>query len=187
MDRQSRAAAPIYIRRGGPAHADRHLPEHRHPGDRRRVAIHRPESRRNGRADHHPVRASPHHDRGQHRAHRAFEAALRLTTNRYEGGAAPRSDVAQAQTQLETTRTQAIDVAVQRAQFEHAIATLIGRPPAAFGVAPRPLNTCRRTSRPGSRRSFSSGDRTSPPQSGEWPGPTSKSGSRRPRTIRRSC
>ena len=72
---------------------------------------------------------------------RAFEAALRLTTNRYEGGAAPRSDVAQAQTELETTRAQAIDVAVQRAQFEHAIATLIGRPPAAFSVAPRPLNT----------------------------------------------
>ena len=72
---------------------------------------------------------------------KAFEAALKLTTNRFEGGAAPKSDVAQAQTQLDTTRAQAIDVAVQRAQFEHAIATLIGTPPAAFSLPPRPLNT----------------------------------------------
>jgi NodT family efflux transporter outer membrane factor (OMF) lipoprotein len=72
---------------------------------------------------------------------KAFEAALKLTTNRYEGGAAPKSDVAQAQTQLDTTRAQATDVAVQRAQFEHAIATLIGRPPAAFSLPARPLNT----------------------------------------------
>src|SRR5712692_9544050 len=42
----------------------------------------------------------------------AFEAALRLTTNRFQGGAAPKSDVAQAQTQLETTRAQATDVTV---------------------------------------------------------------------------
>lgn len=71
----------------------------------------------------------------------AFEAALRLTTNRFEGGAAPKSDVAQAQTQLDTTRAQATDIAVQRAQFEHAIATLIGTPPAAFDLPARPLNT----------------------------------------------
>jgi len=70
---------------------------------------------------------------------KAFEAALKLTTNRFEGGAAPKSDVAQAQTQLDTTRAQAIDVAVQRAQFEHAIATLIGDPPATFSLPPRPL------------------------------------------------
>jgi NodT family efflux transporter outer membrane factor (OMF) lipoprotein len=72
---------------------------------------------------------------------KAFEAALRLTTNRFQGGAAPRSDVAQAQTQLDTTRAQATDVSVARAQLEHAIATLIGQPPAAFGVPPRPLDT----------------------------------------------
>jgi len=70
---------------------------------------------------------------------KAFEAALRLTTNRFEGGAAPKSDVAQAQTQLDTTRAQATDVAVQRAQFEHAIATLIGRPPAEFSLPARLL------------------------------------------------
>ena len=72
---------------------------------------------------------------------KAFEAALRLTTNRFEGGAAPKSDVAQAQTQLDTTQAQATDVTVQRAQLEHAIATLIGKPPAAFRLSPRPLAT----------------------------------------------
>jgi NodT family efflux transporter outer membrane factor (OMF) lipoprotein len=72
---------------------------------------------------------------------KAFEAALQLTTNRFQGGAAPKSDVAQAQTQLDTTRAQATDVTVQRAQLEHAIATLIGRPPAAFSLPPRPLDT----------------------------------------------
>ena len=72
---------------------------------------------------------------------KAFEAALRLTTNRFEGGAAPKSDVAQAQTQLDTTKAQATDVTVQRAQLEHAIATLIGKPPAAFSLSPRPLAT----------------------------------------------
>jgi NodT family efflux transporter outer membrane factor (OMF) lipoprotein len=71
---------------------------------------------------------------------KAFAAALRLTTNRYQGGAAPKSDVAQAQTQLETTQVQATDIAVQRAQFEHAIATLIGKPPASFNLPPRPLD-----------------------------------------------
>ena len=71
---------------------------------------------------------------------KAFTDALQLTVNRFEGGAAPKSDVAQAQTQLETTRVQATDVAVQRAQFEHAIAILMGQPPAAFSLPPAPLN-----------------------------------------------
>jgi NodT family efflux transporter outer membrane factor (OMF) lipoprotein len=71
---------------------------------------------------------------------KAFEAALRLTMNRFEGGAAPKSDVAQARTQLDTTRVQATDVSVQRAQLEHAIAILIGKPPAAFSLKPRPLD-----------------------------------------------
>ena len=71
---------------------------------------------------------------------KAFEDALRLTENRFRGGAAPQADVAQAQTQLDTTRVQATDVTVQRAQFEHAIAILIGRPPAAFSLPPQPLD-----------------------------------------------
>ena len=71
---------------------------------------------------------------------KAFEEALQLTIRRYEGGVAPKSDVAQARTQLETTQVQATDIAVQRAQFEHAIATLIGKPPADFSLPPAPLD-----------------------------------------------
>jgi NodT family efflux transporter outer membrane factor (OMF) lipoprotein len=59
---------------------------------------------------------------------------------RFEGGAAPKSDVAQAQTQLQTTVVQDTDISVQRAQFEHAIAILIGKPPEAFSLAASPLN-----------------------------------------------
>jgi NodT family efflux transporter outer membrane factor (OMF) lipoprotein len=71
----------------------------------------------------------------------AFAEALKLTLNRFQGGAAPKSDVAQAQTQLDTTRVLATDVAEQRAQFEHAIAVLIGTPPATFSLPPDPLAT----------------------------------------------
>ena len=70
----------------------------------------------------------------------AFKEALQLTINRFEGGAAPKSDVAQAQTQLETTQVQATDIAVQRSQLEHAIAVLIGKPPAEFSLPPAPLD-----------------------------------------------
>jgi NodT family efflux transporter outer membrane factor (OMF) lipoprotein len=70
----------------------------------------------------------------------AYQESLQLTVNRFEGGAAPKSDVAQAQTQLETKRVQDTDITVQRAQFEHAIAILIGKPPAAFSVPPSPLH-----------------------------------------------
>jgi len=70
----------------------------------------------------------------------AYTNALQLTKNRFEGGASPKSDVAQAQTQLETTRAQDTDIGVQRAQFEHAIAILLGKPPAAFSLPPAPLD-----------------------------------------------
>jgi NodT family efflux transporter outer membrane factor (OMF) lipoprotein len=72
---------------------------------------------------------------------KAYTDDVQLTTHRYKGGAAPRSDVAQAQTQLDTTRVQDTDVTVQRAQFEHAIAVLIGKPPAEFSLAAAPLKT----------------------------------------------
>ena len=71
---------------------------------------------------------------------KTYEDALQLTVNRFEGGAAPKSDVAQAQTQLQATMVQDTDIAVQRAQFEHAIAILIGKPPAAFNLPASPLN-----------------------------------------------
>jgi NodT family efflux transporter outer membrane factor (OMF) lipoprotein len=66
----------------------------------------------------------------------AYEKALQLTTDRFHQGIASRVDVALAQTQLETTRAQATDTAIQRAQFEHAIAVLTGKPPAAVSIAP---------------------------------------------------
>src|ERR1700724_1005337 len=71
---------------------------------------------------------------------KAYTDNLQLTLNRFKGGVAPRADVAQAQTQLDTTRVQDTDVTVQRAQFEHAIAILIGKPPAKFSLATAPLN-----------------------------------------------
>ncbi|HTZ50001.1 MAG TPA: efflux transporter outer membrane subunit [Verrucomicrobiae bacterium] len=71
---------------------------------------------------------------------KAYTAALQLTQNRFRGGIAPKSDVAQAQTQLDTTRVQDTDVTVARAQYEHAIAILIGKPPAELTLPPAPLN-----------------------------------------------
>jgi len=71
----------------------------------------------------------------------AFQKALELTQNRYQGGIASAVDVAQAQTVLETTRSQAIDVGVQRAALQHAIAVLIGQPASKFSLSPLPLAT----------------------------------------------
>jgi NodT family efflux transporter outer membrane factor (OMF) lipoprotein len=70
----------------------------------------------------------------------AFERSLKLTQSRYAGGIASRDDVAQAETQLESTRAQAIDLDVQRAALENAIAVLIGVPPASFSLPPMPLD-----------------------------------------------
>jgi len=68
-----------------------------------------------------------------------YTKALKLTQNRYDGGAASMSDVAQAQAQLETAKTQAADIRLQRAQLEHAIAVLIGKPASTFHIDAAPL------------------------------------------------
>jgi NodT family efflux transporter outer membrane factor (OMF) lipoprotein len=70
-----------------------------------------------------------------------YEKALELIESRFAGGIASDVEVQQARTQLETTRAQAIDVGVARAQYEHAVAILIGRPPAAFTLPPLPLTS----------------------------------------------
>ncbi len=69
----------------------------------------------------------------------AYEKALQLTINRHDQGVASGVDVAQAETQLYTTRAQATDLAVARAQLEHAIAILAGRPPADFTIVSAPV------------------------------------------------
>jgi NodT family efflux transporter outer membrane factor (OMF) lipoprotein len=70
---------------------------------------------------------------------KAYQNALQLTQDRYEGGASPLSDVSQARTQLKTAQVQATDVKIMRAAYEHAIATLVGRPPASFSLPPEPI------------------------------------------------
>ncbi|MGC1521992.1 MAG: efflux transporter outer membrane subunit, partial [Steroidobacteraceae bacterium] len=68
-----------------------------------------------------------------------YAQSLRLTQNLYRGGGAALADVAQAQAQLETARTQAADIRLQRAQSEHAIAVLVGENPSVFHTDPNPL------------------------------------------------
>lgn len=68
-----------------------------------------------------------------------YEQAVQLNENRFNGGIASEVEVEQAKTQLETTRALAVDVGVARAQFEHAVAVLVGKPPASFSLAPLPL------------------------------------------------
>jgi len=70
---------------------------------------------------------------------KAFQSALQLTEDRYNGGASPLSDVTQARTQLQTAQVEATDVDIQRAMYEHAIAVLIGKPPAVFTLPPSPI------------------------------------------------
>jgi NodT family efflux transporter outer membrane factor (OMF) lipoprotein len=68
----------------------------------------------------------------------SYEQFLQLTQVRFKGGVATEVDVAEAQTQLEQTRAQDVDVGVARAQYEHAIATLIGVSPSTFSLPPMP-------------------------------------------------
>ncbi len=68
-----------------------------------------------------------------------YEEALDLNLSRFHGGVASEVDVEQARTQLQTTQAAAIDVGVLRAQYEHAVAILIGKPPADFSVPQLPL------------------------------------------------
>jgi len=69
----------------------------------------------------------------------AYERLLVLTKNRYARGVASRADVLQAETQLKSTQAQALDLGVQRAQLEHAVAVLVGKPPSVFAIPVTPL------------------------------------------------
>jgi NodT family efflux transporter outer membrane factor (OMF) lipoprotein len=70
----------------------------------------------------------------------AYLKSLELTRNRYAVGVAGRADVVQAEAQLLSTQAQALDLGVQRAQLEHAIAILMGKAPAEFALPPATLN-----------------------------------------------
>ncbi|HUA62657.1 MAG TPA: efflux transporter outer membrane subunit [Verrucomicrobiae bacterium] len=71
----------------------------------------------------------------------AYQKALDLTQNRFDGGLSSRAEVAQAKTQLETARAQDVGVGVARATFQHAIAILAGRTPESLELPVIPLNT----------------------------------------------
>jgi len=64
----------------------------------------------------------------------AYQQNLQLTINRFNGGVASRTDITLAQTQLAGARAQSTDLRATRAQLEHAIATLTGRPPASVEI-----------------------------------------------------
>ncbi len=71
----------------------------------------------------------------------AYRKTLDLTQSRFEQGVAARTDVLQAEGQLRTTEAQLIDVGVQRAQLEHAIAVLTGLPASDFHIPESPLGS----------------------------------------------
>ena len=66
----------------------------------------------------------------------AYQRALEITRNRFAAGVAGRLDVAQAEAQLKSVQAQLADLGIQRAQYEHAIAVLIGKAPADFSLMP---------------------------------------------------
>jgi NodT family efflux transporter outer membrane factor (OMF) lipoprotein len=68
-----------------------------------------------------------------------YRKNVELINNRYQAGIAARVDLLQAETQLKSTQAQALDLGVQRAQLEHAIALLIGKPASVFALSAMPL------------------------------------------------
>ncbi len=68
-----------------------------------------------------------------------YQTALKITSNRHDQGVASGADLAEAQTQLETARAQAIDLGVSRTQLEHAIAILTGKAPADLTIPSAPI------------------------------------------------
>jgi NodT family efflux transporter outer membrane factor (OMF) lipoprotein len=71
----------------------------------------------------------------------AYQKTLDITKNRYAVGVVAKADVVQAETQLQSAKAQAINLGVQRAKLEHAIAVLIGKSPAELSLAASALTT----------------------------------------------
>jgi NodT family efflux transporter outer membrane factor (OMF) lipoprotein len=70
----------------------------------------------------------------------AYQDSLDITRVQFQAGIASDEAVAQAETQLEATQAQATNLGIARAQFEHAIALLLGQPASTFSLAASPLN-----------------------------------------------
>jgi NodT family efflux transporter outer membrane factor (OMF) lipoprotein len=70
-----------------------------------------------------------------------YADAVRVTRNRFLGGIAGKSDLTQAETQLQAAKVADSDVVVARAQYEHAIAALLGKTPSDFSLPPTPFAT----------------------------------------------
>lgn len=68
----------------------------------------------------------------------AYRRSLQITRNRYDAGVVARTDVLQAETQLASTEADRLGLVRSRAQFEHAIAVLVGQAPAELRMAPDP-------------------------------------------------
>lgn len=68
----------------------------------------------------------------------AYNRTLTITKNKYGVGVSALSDILSAEAQLDATRAQMVQAGVERANYEHAIAVLLGLPPASFSLAPRP-------------------------------------------------
>jgi NodT family efflux transporter outer membrane factor (OMF) lipoprotein len=71
---------------------------------------------------------------------KAYQRSLEIVQNQYAAGTAARSDILTAQALLLSTRAEAVNVGVQRAVFEHAIALLAGRPPAELSLRSKSLD-----------------------------------------------
>jgi NodT family efflux transporter outer membrane factor (OMF) lipoprotein len=69
----------------------------------------------------------------------AYKRSLQITENQYKAGVAAKTDVITAQTQLEGAESQQINIGVTRATLEHALAVLVGKPPADLSIAPAKL------------------------------------------------
>lgn len=70
----------------------------------------------------------------------AYQKALTLTKDRFAGGIAAESDVAQAEEQLKSTQAQLIDLETTKSRLVNAIAILVGEPPSTFTLEVAPLN-----------------------------------------------
>ncbi len=71
----------------------------------------------------------------------AYRDTLELTTARFETGIDSEESVAEAETQLDTARAQDTNLGILRAQYEHAIALLVGKPASSFSISEQPLTT----------------------------------------------